>query len=190
MTNHLVVNVAGLPTADNPDGHWYLDAGLGDALHEPLPLLAGVYRQGPLAFGLESTPGDVGDWHFTHDPRGSFSGMSFRSLPATIDGFTERHLFLSTDPGSSFAGTPTVQRRDAGGVDILRGLTLSRLESNQATPRRVVTNRAEWFDVLAGVFGLTLGGVDEAGRDKLWASAITAHQAWEESQDSEQADRP
>ena len=38
LTNHLVLVVHGLPTADNPYGQWYVDAGLGDALHEPLPL--------------------------------------------------------------------------------------------------------------------------------------------------------
>jgi len=30
MTNHLVLTVKGLPTAENPDGTWYVDAGLGD----------------------------------------------------------------------------------------------------------------------------------------------------------------
>ncbi|MEO7573066.1 MAG: arylamine N-acetyltransferase, partial [Acidimicrobiales bacterium] len=35
MTNHLVLLVHDLPTEANPDGHWYVDAGLGDALHQP-----------------------------------------------------------------------------------------------------------------------------------------------------------
>ena len=39
MTNHLVLTVNGLPTEPNPGGIWYVDAGLGDGLYEPLPLL-------------------------------------------------------------------------------------------------------------------------------------------------------
>ena len=38
LTNHLVLTVHDLPSGANPDGDWYVDAGLGDALHEPLPL--------------------------------------------------------------------------------------------------------------------------------------------------------
>lgn len=46
-TNHVVLTVAGLPTDANPSGGWYVDAGLGDGLHEPLPLVADTYQQGP-----------------------------------------------------------------------------------------------------------------------------------------------
>jgi N-hydroxyarylamine O-acetyltransferase len=66
LTNHLVLVVGGLPTADNPDGNWYVDAGLGDALYEPLPLRDGTYEQDPMTFVLTATPGGIGDWHFTH----------------------------------------------------------------------------------------------------------------------------
>ena len=40
MANHLVLTVRNLPNDANPDGTWYVDVGLGDALHEPLPLRA------------------------------------------------------------------------------------------------------------------------------------------------------
>ena len=56
--------------ATNPGGVWYVDVGLGDALHEPIPLLAGTYRQGPFRLTLDATPGGVGDWHLTHDAQG------------------------------------------------------------------------------------------------------------------------
>ena len=79
LTNHLVLVVHDLPTADNPSGQWYVDAGLGDGLHEPLPLAAGTYQQGPFRFVLTETDDGVGDWHLTHDPAGSFAGMSFRA---------------------------------------------------------------------------------------------------------------
>ena len=79
MANHLVLTVHGLPTDANPEGNWYVDAGLGDALYEPLPLIAGAYDQAPFHLVLDATPGAVGDWHLTHDPRGGFTGMSWRS---------------------------------------------------------------------------------------------------------------
>jgi arylamine N-acetyltransferase len=62
--NHVVLTVRDLPTDDNPDGTWYVDAGLGDALHEPLPLRAGAYRQGPSSSssrGRGRVPAS-GDW--------------------------------------------------------------------------------------------------------------------------------
>ena len=111
LTNHLVLLVAGLPTDDNPAGDWYVDAGLGDALHEPLPLQAGTYKQAPMTFRLDETPAGLGDWHFAHDPQGSFSGMSFRSAVATMDQFAPRHEVLSTSPDSGFVKTVTVERR-------------------------------------------------------------------------------
>ena len=67
LTNHLVLIVHGLPTEDHPAGDWYVDAGLGDVLHEPLPLAAGRYRQGPPLRADRDRDG-VGDWHFAHDP--------------------------------------------------------------------------------------------------------------------------
>ena len=44
--NHLVLTVADLPTDENPSGGWYVDAGLGDVLHEPMPLAEGSTRRG------------------------------------------------------------------------------------------------------------------------------------------------
>src|SRR3954464_6766911 len=43
LTKPLVLTVTALPSTDNPGGTWYVDAGLGDALHEALPLVAGEY---------------------------------------------------------------------------------------------------------------------------------------------------
>ena len=102
LTNHLVLVVHDLPTGDNPSGRWYVDAGLGDGLHEPLPLAAGTYQQGPFRFVLTETDDGVGDWHLTHDPAGSFAGMSFRSAPVGTDAFVERHEWLSSSPESGF----------------------------------------------------------------------------------------
>jgi arylamine N-acetyltransferase len=76
-----------------------------------------------MVFGLSETPGGVGDWHFAHDPQGSFPGMNFRSAIAAIDDFEPRHQVLSTSPDSGFVKTVTAQRRRKDSVSALRALT-------------------------------------------------------------------
>jgi N-hydroxyarylamine O-acetyltransferase len=178
MANHLVLNVAGLPSADNVEGTWYVDAGLGDALYEPLPLRAGDYEQGPFRYTLSETPGEIADWRFTHDPRGSFRAMSWRAAPAEISDFAAQHERLSTAPDSLFVQYLIVQRRDATGVDILVGLGLRRLDA-EGSRVRVLTERADWFAALTDVFGLRLDGVEPAALDRLWEKTRSAHAAYE-----------
>jgi N-hydroxyarylamine O-acetyltransferase len=178
MANHLVLNVAGLPSDENPDGVWYVDAGLGDALHEPLPLRAGEYPQGPFRYTLSATPGEVGDWRFTHDPRGSFNGMAWRSAPAEMRDFAAKHEHLSTSPDSMFVQFLIVQRRDADGVDIMLGLGLRRVDDTNARGQ-ALTSRADWFGALADVFGLRFDGAEPEALDRLWDKMYAAHVAWE-----------
>ena len=66
MGNHLVLTVDQLPTEANPSGVWYVDTGLGDALHEPLPLAAGRHEQPPFRLTLEQVD-DGSTWHLSHD---------------------------------------------------------------------------------------------------------------------------
>jgi N-hydroxyarylamine O-acetyltransferase len=176
MTNHLVLITSDLPTDSNRGGRWYVDAGLGDALHEPLPLVDGTYAQGPMTFTLTETPGGVGDWHLTHDPKGSFVGMAFRATPASITDFAERHAFLSTSPESSFVRTVTVQRRDAATISALRALQL-RTITTSGTVDRLIDERAEWFALLADYFNLALADAPNAAKDALWRHANESHEA-------------
>jgi N-hydroxyarylamine O-acetyltransferase len=192
LTNHLVLVVGGLPTADNPDGNWYVDAGLGDALYEPLPLRDGTYQQEPMTFGLTATPGGIGDWHFTHDPRGSFASMSFRASVGTLDEFENTHVELSTSPDSGFVQVVIAEKRCHDSVCWLRVLTFGRRDRDGAVTR-IVTDRHEWFGLLADEFSLTFDDVDAEAKDRLWASACTAHEAWlassgESEEDADDAD--
>lgn len=173
IDNHLVLTVHGLPTDGAPDGDWYVDVGLGDALHDPLPLVAGAYDQAPWAISLETTDDGVGDWHLTHDPGGAFAGMSWRSAPTAMPAFAERHEFLRTSPESHFTRVLTVMRRDGATVSNLTGLVLRRIGS--APSSTTIGSSSELADLLADEFSLVL---DPDAHTALWARAHAAHEAW------------
>ena len=175
--NHLALTVHGLPDDDNPSGDWLVDAGLGDALHEPLPLEPGIYTQGPLTFALDHSTTDPGGWRLEHDPKGSFAGMDFRAARATQEDFRARHVWLSTSPESGFVRACAVQRRDAGGVDILRGCVLTRLSATPS-PARTIDSSDEWLETLAGTFDLPLTDLGEDARERLWTRVRRTHEDW------------
>jgi N-hydroxyarylamine O-acetyltransferase len=177
IENHLVLLAHGLPTDANPEGHWYLDAGLGDAVHAPLPLLPGTYTDGPFEFELGRIDVGFADWALRHHALGSFDGMAFEATPTTIERFAARNLHLATSPESSFTRTATAQRRDAAGVDVLRGQVLSRLEREHGDGVTLDT-RDEWFDALRDVFDLPLDDLDAERRDRLWSRVHATHEAW------------
>jgi N-hydroxyarylamine O-acetyltransferase len=177
LTNHLVLTVRDLSTDDNPGGVWYVDVGLGDALYEPLPLLAGDYRQGPFRFVLEESAGGVGDWHLVHDSRGAFSGMSWEAAPVGLERLEDRHRHLSTSPESGFVKVLTLLRRDATGADVLRGLELHRVE--EETRASTIASRNELVAVLGDLFGLDVDAVGDRALDALWDRTHRKHLAWE-----------
>jgi len=180
FANHLALTVHGLPTEDNPDGAWFVDAGLGDALHEPVPLRAGAVRQGPFTYGVVPSPALAGGWRFRHDPAGSFVAMDFESNLASVNDFAESHSVLSTSPESGFVRFLSVQRRDAGGVDKLVSCTLRRIEGAGMTECELRSAK-EWSAALADVFGLTLDDVEADEKAALWRRARTAQDEWQRS---------
>lgn len=177
--NHLVLTVAQLPNDANPGGIWYVDGGLGDALHDPLPLVAGSYEQPPFRLSLEQVDGS-GVWHLSHDPNGGFAGMSWTMADARAEDFETKHQWLSTSPESGFVQVAMAERRDATGVDVIRGLVFSRIGAGAHTAA-AVTSRAEWFELLADRFDLRLEGMSPDARDRLWTTVLAAYHRWEES---------
>jgi arylamine N-acetyltransferase len=101
--------------------------------------------------------------------------MSFRLGAVSIDAFSERHAYLSTSPQSGFVRVLTAQRRHATGVDILRGLVLTRVDGEQRVVR-VIDRPREWLDVITDLFGLRLD-VPPAALESLWAKVVVAHEA-------------
>jgi N-hydroxyarylamine O-acetyltransferase len=182
--NHLVLTVSRLPDDANPDGIWYVDAGLGDALHEPLPLIAGSYQQPPFQLSLEQV--DNRSWHLTHDPNGGFAGMSWTMGDARREDFEAKHQWLSTSPDSGFVRVAMAERRDATGIDVIRGLVFSRIGAGAHTDAPVAS-RAEWFAVLADQFDLGFQLMSSAARDRLWTTVLAAHRHWEALQNPEQS---
>lgn len=176
--NHLVLTVRGLPAEDNPSGTWYVDTGLGDALHDPLPLVAGGYVQGPFRLTLEQT--GTG-WLLIHDPRGGFRGMHWTPDEARLADFGARHVQLSTSPDSGFVQVPMAERRDATGVDVVRGLIRSRISSGGRTDEQI-RGESEYFELLADVLGLRFDASPAGTRERLWAAAVGAHRAWSAGQ--------
>jgi N-hydroxyarylamine O-acetyltransferase len=175
--NHLALTVHGLRSDDCPSGDWLVDTGLGDALHTPLPLREGIYVQGPMTFAMRPSAAEPGGWRLQHDPRGSFFAMDFRAARATVRDFVARHEVLSTSPESSFVRTCSVQRRDADGVDSLRGCVLHR-DGLAGSSARMVETPDAWFSALRDVFDLPLTDVGAADRDRLWRRVHAAHVAW------------
>jgi arylamine N-acetyltransferase len=176
--NHLVLTVSGLPSDENPSGIWYVDAGLGDALYEPLPLTAGDYEQGPFRLVLDEPHGGTGGWHLTHDPAGGFAGMGWSMAGAEMGEFAAKHQWLSTSADSGFVQLAMAERRDATGVDVVRGLVLTRVGSDAGSGEPLI-DRKQWFEMLAEMFGLRFDGTAPEALDHLWNCTLAGHHAWE-----------
>ena len=180
--NHLVLTVNGLATDDSPAGEWYVDVGLGDALHEPIPLTPASVQQGPFQLELARVADPtIGDWRLRHDPAGAFVGMVWRTGDADRSVLDAHHRVLSTSPESGFVKVGLAQTRDAAGVDVMSGLIVKRVESEPRTDEPI-TDRAAWFGVLNDLFDFTFEASAPGTTDRLWARTLANHQTWLASQ--------
>ncbi len=176
--NHLAL------TVDLDGERWMIDAGLGNAHHDPIRLAVGEHPQGPFTFGLERLTAPAADtgpegWRFVQDSTfgtASFACMDFTLAPAVWTDFLARHTHLSTSPDSSFVKAVMVYRRDALGVDGLLGCVLHRIEGPQAHSRRELTSSGEWFEAATDLFGLDLTALSAADRERLWTRIRTVHE--------------
>ena len=71
----------------------------------------------------------------------------------------------------------TAQRRDATGVDVVRGLTLLRIGSD--AKESTLESKAELAEVLFDLFDLNVGALPDETVDVLWTKLHDTHVAWE-----------
>jgi hypothetical protein len=70
------------------------------------------------------------------------------------------------------------ERRDATGVDVIRGLVLARVGADPWTGEPI-TRRAEWFAALGDVFDIRFDARPPELRQRLWDKVLDAHLAWQ-----------
>lgn len=168
--NHLALTVTGL--LEDPSATWLVDAGLGDGIHEPLPLREGTYVQGPHTYRLRPSEVAPGGWRFDHDPSGSFAGFDFAPGPAEMADFAEKHAWLSTAPESGFVRVCALLRRDATGADTLRALTLDRHGAKE-----LIEAPRDWWTAAGDVFGIPPALFTAEERERLWRQVVAQHEA-------------
>jgi arylamine N-acetyltransferase len=170
--NHLVLVVSGLPTDANPGGDWWPDVGLGDAIHEPLPLVAGDYEQGGFRYSVADVTED--GFAFLADPQESFAGMDATAAP-TPEQVATCHAGLSTPPDGHFAKTLVVQRRRADAIDVVRGCLYTRITADDKQVTELSTYEA-WRAAIADGCGLCLAEVDDGQLrglfERMWAGHL------------------
>jgi N-hydroxyarylamine O-acetyltransferase len=166
--NHLVL----LVTIDGR--RWWPDLGLGDALRDPVEVVAGEIRQGP--FRYEITDVGAERWTFLHDPAaGSFAALDVRpGRPADAE-VAAAHRELSTPPDGRFTQVLVVSRRDDTGADVLRGIRYQRAGDGAFT--RDLESYGDWRAALESL-GLSLAGVTGDELRSLHARMLAGHEEW------------
>jgi arylamine N-acetyltransferase len=169
---HLALSVRGLPTGDNPGGGWWPDVGCGDALHSPLPLVPGEYRQGPFTYRLELRHGG---WTFHHDAQGSFGAVDLFDEELTAEHSDAAHRRLTAPDGGTYARTLVVQRRLPDATETIRGCLFIRTGSRAELVE--LTAYDDWRDGLV-TLGMTLRGIDDDALRGLFDRSLAAHREW------------
>jgi arylamine N-acetyltransferase len=173
--NHLVLVADGLPTDDNPEGRWWVDVGLGDAFRDPVAVTVGRHDQN--GFSYEITEVREDGWSFRHDRAGTFTGIEIRSLPTDQHAVDEAHARLSAPLDGRFSKILVVQRRDATGVDTVRGcLHLRTLPGDQTETE--LSSYDAWRAALADGTRLSLEDVDDVELRGLYDGQWARHLAW------------
>jgi arylamine N-acetyltransferase len=174
--NHLVLVVSGLPTDDNPGGHWWPDAGLGEGFRDPVALVDGAFDDGGFTYALEGTSPD--GWSFVNATGGTFRGIEVTSRPVDADAIATAHATLSTPPDGNFSRILVVQRRQDTYFDSLRGCVLTRVGGSTRVERDV-TSYADWHSALVEVLRLPVDDVAADDLAALFARVRGAHEAWD-----------
>lgn len=184
--NHLVLVVSGLSADDNPGGHWWADAGLGEGFAEPLPLVRGDHDVDGWSFGIGAgygaqaagRPTGPAAWTYRHLPGGVLSGIVVTSRDHSASAIAASHRALSAGPDSPFRRMLVAQRIEGPAQRTVRGL-VHQVLTPSGREQRDLTTYAEWRAALVDDLLLP---VDDVTRDEwaaLWDRSVTAHRAWD-----------
>ncbi|MBN3216220.1 arylamine N-acetyltransferase family protein [Pectobacterium polaris] len=183
LENHVAIIAEGMSCESNPNGRWWVDIGLGDALHEQMPLINATVHQGLMKFGMEAVGEDgVGDWHLTADPSCWIAGVSMADEPTDMGNLSDRHHFNVFSPESGYAKVVTAQLRQPNGKTVMRGCVLTKTDGNVVTTH-TSASLPEWLDVLREEFGLTFDNVSDESLKTLWSRVQKNHEEWLQSRD-------
>ena len=136
------------------DRPYLVDVGFGGSLTHPLPLVTGIWSDGPFEISLEDLGG--AGWRFTErlawrDP----FGFDFRAEPADEQELARMREWQANDEASPFVRRLTVQRRDGDRHLSLRGRSLTDYWPDRVRIRHIET-AGELVSVLEREFELEL----------------------------------
>ncbi|MBC2933494.1 arylamine N-acetyltransferase [Nocardioides sp. zg-1228] len=186
--NHLVLVVSGLPADDNPGGHWWADAGLGEGFAEPLPLVRGDHVVDGWSFGIGAgygaqaagRPTGPAAWTYRHLPGGVLRGLVVTSRDHSAEAVEAAHDTLSRGPDSPFRRVVVAQRIDGAHQRTVRGL-VHQVMTRGGKDQRDLTSYAEWRGALVDDLLLAVDDVSDDEWASLWERTRAAHRAWDEA---------
>ena len=186
--NHLVLVVSGLVTDDNPGGHWWADAGMGEGFAEPLPLVRGDHDVDGWSFGIgagygaQATDRPTGPaaWTYRPPPGGAVGGVVVTSRDHSAAAIAEAHRFLSRSPDSPFLRVLVVQRIDGAVQHAVRGLVRT-VMTPERREQRDLTSYDDWRGALVDDILLPVDDVTPDEWASLWDRTQATHRAWDEA---------
>jgi hypothetical protein len=186
--NHLVLVVSGLPTDDNPGGHWWVDAGLGEGFSEPLPLVRGDHEVDGWVFGIGAgygaqaagRPQGPAAWTYHHLAGGVLRGVVVTSRDHSGAAISDAHRALSLGEDSPFRRTVVAQRIDGPAQRTVRGL-VHQVMTPTGRDQRDLTSYDEWRGALVDDLLLSVDDVTVEEWRSAWERTLAAHRAWDEA---------
>ncbi len=149
------------------EGDYLADVGFGDGALLPVPLRPHAFQHGPLRFRLERLTGAW--WRFHNHPRGAVRSFDFELRRADDALLDARCQSLQSDPGSPFRMLGVCIRHVPGGVLMLRGRRLRRIDADGLSEQCFETEAA-YLAALDELFDLRVPGAQ-----RVFEAAV----AWE-----------
>lgn len=179
---HLGLTVT-LQEDDQAEEKWIIDVGLGDLPYEPMPLVTGVYEQGPYTYKVMKSGVAENGWRVEHDAVASFSGVDFDpEVVGDLGIFDPKHEIYSRSAESPWINLFLVRQRHASGSNEVRGCIWSKRDLN-GTVKTELETKSQWLEVLGDVFGERLVRYSSLERDELWKKVRDIHEQWKGSRE-------